>query len=74
MADDKFPVIAEILHIDVTRDQSKVLVTVRLQNGSAMRIPMTQTAAIRLSALLDRARETHGWQMPNVPILKDDLQ
>lgn len=65
--------IVEII-TDIEVAGSLVGIGVHLRNGTFARLGMTVEAATRLSALLDRARERHGWTLPNAPIDEGTMQ
>jgi hypothetical protein len=69
--------ITAIFHVDEARDaetgEPHALVLARLSNDTTVRLPIRAEAAARLSALLSRVCERHGWQPPNAPIQEDKI-
>ena len=68
------PVLSELLAVDVTKDETHVLVTGCLDNGKTFRLPMTADVAMRLLGLLKIVQEDYGFPMPPAPVLRNKMQ
>jgi hypothetical protein len=71
------PSVDLVLSLDAVKDETGsdlVLLTMRLENGATVRIPMSITAAMRVWGLLDMARRDKGWPVDTMPILANPIQ
>lgn len=59
--------------IDDHQERCLVL-TVRFESDTTVRLPMTEEAAAKALLLLDRARERLGWKLRDAPIDEDKIQ
>jgi hypothetical protein len=75
MADStETPDIEAVLSLDHMKDeagQECLLLTLRLENNETVRLPMTVHIAMRIWAVLDKARLEKGWSAPPAPISTD---
>jgi hypothetical protein len=68
------PDIEAVLSLDHLKDeagQECLLLTLRLENNETVRLPMSVPIAMRIWALLDKARLDKSWSSPPPPISTD---
>jgi hypothetical protein len=68
------PDIEAVLSLDHMMDeagQECLLLTLRLESNKTVRLPMSVVVAMRIWALLDKARLDKGWSPPPTPISTD---
>ena len=60
--------------LDLTTDENHVLINGLLEDGSAIRIPMTVQTAMQVLALLLELQKDKNLQIPETPVDKDKMQ
>jgi hypothetical protein len=63
-----------VLSLDVSMDGQDVLLSLHLETDIGVRLPMSAKVAMRMWAVLDKARVDHGWPAPTMPVLADRIQ
>ena len=63
-----------VLALDVSQDRQTVLLTLHFESDTAVRLPMSPETAMRLWAVLDKARQAEGWSAPSMPVSIDRMQ
>ena len=62
------------LSLDVDPSGQDVFLTLHFERNTSVRLPMSVPIAMRLWAVLDKARTDHGWPEPTMPVSIDQLQ
>lgn len=66
-----------VLSLDDVKDESGqefLLLTIHLEDGKTVRLPMRVAVAMRVWALLERRRQDRGWPAPTTPVSIDKMQ
>ena len=72
------PDVVAVASLDVAKDEESgddyALLSLHLQNDKIVRLPMPVEVAMRVWAVLDRARQDKGWPEPSMPVSTDTMQ
>lgn len=81
MADDprfiETPDVDAVISLTQAKDdagQEFLLLTIHLESGKTVRLPMTVPIAMQVWSLLDKARTDNCWSAPTTPVSSDQIQ
>ena len=60
------PDLVKLLSLDVTTDETHLVLVGTLENGTTIELPMSSEVAMRLLAALQQAHEDFDWPLPSV--------